>query len=420
MASLLREPVGPEQQALLKVIGEPFIGMGKWPVWQYVDLTLQDEHGLDAESVLASLPEAGDKSPTSLGYGLTWRMDSYRQPNPADRVALTIAGLRFLPQAETVTRAFAAVVGHLASQQAQLVPSPEEVVAATVTSDQLAERLRESGYQAEDGGRDADLLARIRALLEHEPFLFGAAHQPGPSEPWTVKVPAVLRRYRDVTSVEEYIDTVTALVAPPDPPSVPPAAGALDIPYAIGYLDAVWQARTGKHLFAYLDPASVARVTLVCSSEEEFNSLMSALADVLGQVVVPGTVVPPQRGALEAVREFLATALATEAADRVEHRVRDLDPAAPHPRQHAARRRPAPGSHIVRRDWPGVPAAQLGAGVGAHRHARRRRAGRYTGRSARRPLTARRRRGQPVEITPPTGPSYAIRAPDVRRCLPWL
>ena len=317
MASLLREPVGPEQQALLKVIGEPFIGTGKWPVWQYVDLTLQDEHGLDAESVLASLPEAGDKSPTSLGYGLTWRMDSYRQPNPDDRVALTVAGLRFLPQAETVTRAFAAVVGHLASQQAQLVPSPEEVVAATVTSDQLAERLRESGYQAEDGGRDADLLARIRALLEHEPFLFGAAHQPGPSEPWTVKVPAVLRRYRDVTSVEEYIDTVTALVAPPDPPSVPPAAGALDIPYAIGYLDAVWQARTGKHLFAYLDPASVARVTLVCSSEEEFNSLMSALADVLGQVVVPGTVVPPQRGALEAVREFLATALATEAADRV-------------------------------------------------------------------------------------------------------
>ena len=55
-----------------------------------------------------------------------------------------------------------------------------------------------------------------------------------------------------------------------------------------------------------LDPASVARLTLACGSEEEFNSLMSALADVLGQVTVPGTVVPPQRGALEAVREYLA------------------------------------------------------------------------------------------------------------------
>ena len=317
MASVLREPVGPEQQALLQVIGEPFTATGNWPVWQYVDLTLEDEHGLDAGTVLASLPEAGDKSPTSLGYGLIWRMDSYRQPNPDDRVALTVAGLRFLPQAETVTGAFAAVVGYMASQQAQLVPSPEEVVTATVTSAQLAERLREAGYLAGDGGRDEGVLARIRALLEHEPFLFAAAHQPGPSEPWTVKVPAVLRKYRDVTSIEEYIDTVTALVAPPDPPSVPPSVSALDIPYAIGYLDAVWQARTGRHLFVSLDPASVARLTLACGSEEEFNSLMSALADVLGQVAVPGTAVPPQRGALEAVRDYLAAALAPEAADRV-------------------------------------------------------------------------------------------------------
>lgn len=183
MASVLREPVGPEQQALLQVIGEPFTATGKWPVWQYVDLTLEDEHGLDAGTVLASLPEAGDKSPTSLGYGLIWRMDSYRQPNPDDRVALTVAGLRFLPQAETVTGAFAAVVGYMASQQAQLVPSPEEVVTATVTSAQLAERLREAGYLAEDGSQDAGMLARIRALLEHEPFLFAAAHQPGRRNP---------------------------------------------------------------------------------------------------------------------------------------------------------------------------------------------------------------------------------------------
>jgi hypothetical protein len=85
MTSVLREPLGPEQEALLRAIGEPFIATAKWPVWQYVDLTLRNEHGLDAEAVLASLPEAGDKSPTSLGYGLSWRMDSYRQPNPGDK-----------------------------------------------------------------------------------------------------------------------------------------------------------------------------------------------------------------------------------------------------------------------------------------------------------------------------------------------
>ena len=317
MASVLREPIGPEQQALLRVIGEPFIATGKWPVWQYVDLTLENQHGLDAEAVLASLPEAGDKSPTSPGYGLTWRPDSYRQPHADDRVTLTVAGLRYLPQAGTITEAFAAVIGYLAARQAQLVPSPDEVVTATVTSTQIADRLRETGCLPEGTDGDAELLARIRVLLEHEPFLFGAAHQPGPSEPWALQVPAVLRRYRDATGAEEYIDTVTALVAPADPPSVPPSVSALDIPYAIGYLDAVWQARTGRHLFVSLDPASVARLTLACGSEEEFNSLMSALADVLGQVTVPGTTVPPQRGALEAVREYLATTLAPEAANRV-------------------------------------------------------------------------------------------------------
>jgi hypothetical protein len=71
------------------------------------------------------------------------------------------------------------------------------------------------------------------------------------------------------------------------------------------------------HLFVNLDPASIARLTLSCSSEEEFNSLMSALADVLGQVVAPGTAVPPQWGALEVVRDYLTAALAPDAADRV-------------------------------------------------------------------------------------------------------
>jgi hypothetical protein len=75
--------------------------------------------------------------------------------------------------------------------------------------------------------------------------------------------------------------------------------------------------RTGAHLFVNLDPASIARLTQPCGSEEEFNSLMSALADVLAQVVTPGTAVPPQRGALETVRDYLLPTLDEDAAGRV-------------------------------------------------------------------------------------------------------
>jgi hypothetical protein len=88
------------------------------------------------------------------------------------------------------------------------------------------------------------MMAQLRVLLGHEPYLHGRVHQPTAESPWTIQVPAVLRGYRDVATIEDYIDTVTELVAPPPPPSVPLSISALDIPYAVGYLDAVWQTRT--------------------------------------------------------------------------------------------------------------------------------------------------------------------------------
>jgi hypothetical protein len=65
----------------------------------------------------------------------------------------------------------------------------------------------------------------------------------------------------------------------------------------------LWVARrkskTGSRLFASPDVASVARLTQPCGGEGDFNSLMSAQADVLGQVVTPGRAALQQRAALE-------------------------------------------------------------------------------------------------------------------------
>ena len=318
MDSWLRKPLTAEQQVLLGVIGEPFIGSGSWPIWQYVDITLEDRHGLDAVAVLASLPDAGDRSPVSPSYGLVWRPDPYRQPRLDDVITLTVAGLWHLPQARPLVGAFLTMIQYLVDRQRGLVPSPHEVVTATVASGEIAEQLRETGIPADGSDGVEAMLPRLRVLLDHEPFLHAVVHQPTPADPWTVRVPPVLRGYREVATAEEYIDKVTELVAPPAPPSVPPSIGALDLPYSVGYLDAVWQTRTGVHLFVNLDPASIARLTLACGSEEEFNSLMSALADVLGQVVAPGSAAPPQRGALEAVRGYLTAALGPDAADRAD------------------------------------------------------------------------------------------------------
>jgi hypothetical protein len=66
------------------------------------------------------------------------------------------------------------------------------------------------------------------------------------------QVPAVLRAYRGVATIDDYLDHVIEQVAPPGPPSVPLSFSALDIPYAVDYLDAVWKSRTGSHLFVNL------------------------------------------------------------------------------------------------------------------------------------------------------------------------
>jgi hypothetical protein len=189
---------------------------------------------------------------------------------------------------------------------------------ATVTSAEINEQLGKSLIEGSSDLPVGRALHNVRRLLSHEPFLYNIVHQPKSDvEDWTVRVPAALRAYRDIESIDDYLDRLVEQVAPPPPPSGPPSPSPLDIPYAVGYLDAVWRSMTASHMFVNLDPASVARLTLACHGEEEFNSLMSALADVLGQVVRPGRSAPPQRGALEEFRDYLVPRLDADAGERV-------------------------------------------------------------------------------------------------------
>ncbi|ODB80079.1 MULTISPECIES: hypothetical protein [Micromonospora] len=319
MAGSLREPLNPEQEHLVRVIFEQFDRTGEWPIWQYVDLTLESRFGVDnAADVLASLPSVGERGPASLSYGLTWRLDSYAPVRLDVPIALTVAGLRYVPEAEHLLQSFLTTIRHFVDRKRNLVPSPTKVVEATVTSAEIRNEVSAASIGAGAAPPVEATMHKLRQLLAHEPFLYAVVHKPEPlKEEWTVRVPAVLRAYRGLVTIDDYLDRVIEQVAPPGPPNVPLSFGALDIPYAVGYLDAVWKYRTGSHLFVNLDPASVARLTQECGSEEEFNSLMSALADVLGQVVKPGQASPPQGGALEAVRDYLSAVLDVEAADRV-------------------------------------------------------------------------------------------------------
>lgn len=251
----------------------------------------------------------------SLRYELTWYQDSYTTPQPDTLVALTVAGLRHLPETEPLLGAYLAAICYMIDQQRQLVPSPAKVVEATVDSAAIEDQILTASIAGLSAPPVEATMSKVRRLLG-EPLLYSAVRSDGDNK-WTVRVPAALRAYRGVATIDDYLDRVGELVAPSEPPSVPLSFGALDLPYAADYLDAVWRSRTGSPLFVNLNPASVARLTQPCGNEEEFNSLMSALADVLGQVVVPGKAIPPQRRALEGVRDYVMSSLDADAADRV-------------------------------------------------------------------------------------------------------
>lgn len=318
MLEPMQEDLDPGQVALLKVIFEPFDQTGEWPFWQYVDLTFGDRYELDAATVLASLPRVGSDGGAGLRYGLVRRQDPQLSPQVGVEIALTAAGMLHVPAAAPLLEAFLATLRHMIGQQQTLIPRPRQVVEAMVTNAAIAEELLTASIKGHSPPPTDMTMRQLRVLVGHEPFLWPGVRQPDPErEEWTVTVPAVLRDFWSVTSISQYVDEVVAQVTPPPPPLVPVFLGPLDIPNAVGYLNAVWKNRTGSHLFVNLDPASVARLSQQVDSEDEFNSLMSALADVLGHVVVPGRAVPLQRGALESVRDYVVGLLEPEAGARV-------------------------------------------------------------------------------------------------------
>lgn len=319
MTSILRQQLNSEQMALLKVVYAPFRQSGQWPIWQYVDLTL-DQAGIDAASVLASLPVARASSERVLmqrgSYSLVGIERAEELPAQC-AIPLTVAGLWHLEEAAPLTDVFLDTVRYLVTKQGALAPDPRCVVSATVSSEEVNQKIL-AGTIGSPGMRSEELLlSKLGRLLEREPILWSSmTNQSQDFTQWEILVPDRLRILQDLTGVEDYVDRITGWVAPAVAPTEPLPGAPLDLPYAIGYLDAVWKNRTNHRLFTNFDVASVALLTQSGTSQEEFNSRMSALADVLGQVAIPGHP-PRQSGGLEAVREYLTEHLDTEAAERI-------------------------------------------------------------------------------------------------------
>ncbi len=318
--SFLPDGLAGDQIRLLQVVYDGFSARGDWPIWQYVDMRLDGE-GINAAAVFASMPPLVSDQDASQ-YALVER--STRHEDNQATVRLTAAGLRFVLGAEPLLDAFLTTLRLITDKERSITPDPAEEVEATLTSDEVKEQLTLQRLRPPEA--DDLLVAAVGKVLQDEPPRAWSvmSGRSGDSGWWQVRLITGLsgiRALRGIDSIDGYVERIVQMLTPAPIPAIAPRSEPMDLPLAIGYLDTTWKVKTGRRLFANLQADSCARLAQPCVTQEEFNSAMSALADVLSCIVPLSAQAPPKFGALAALKKDLPSGLPAEAEQRVKDAV---------------------------------------------------------------------------------------------------
>jgi hypothetical protein len=287
VASLL-DPLTTEQKQLLAVVYEPFAQEGRWPHFQFVEMTF-DQAGLDdAASVLASFPTWGPPQ-----YGAVW-YNRVLHPQKDTTVGLSVAGLfhihgttipvgdkLFAGDTKGIQQLFAAALDYLVKRQGAVTPDPFVVKDVKVSSAEMRQHLQDKVVITDT------TLRQLYELLRFEPSLVGSSwsgQTPDglPIDSWTVEPRRDIRRYRGLTTVQAYLERLDAEYAIPIPPPTPVQLSPFNLLAAIDYLNAIWEARVGDGpLFRFANGLTATKLNEPCATEVEFQASLSAMSDVL-------------------------------------------------------------------------------------------------------------------------------------------
>jgi hypothetical protein len=247
-------------------------------------------------------------------------------------VRLTIAGLRAESTGGGSQFAdfLARVIARLALLESEIEPNPVGDATATFNLDDVIGPVQGSTSW---GGTHLPLIASI---LEREPPIFGCIIPVTQGDrSWSdLILRSDLTSFLDVTSSDDYVSRVLISIGA-DQPQMPVVA-EIDHPLAlideIGYLDAIWQARTQQPaLFGATQVSSCAGLALSCSTSQEFDVRMNALYDVINRLAVPLSEAEnrelserSRRGSLQRLQLFLSSRLPEEQLPRVDESIRTL------------------------------------------------------------------------------------------------
>lgn len=282
----LLDPLTDKQQRFVDLVGEVYAKEpGRWPVFDYVQRTL-DQERIDAIETFESFPTltvlGGNYRAIWSGGGLSW-------PHSDQVIVLTIIGMhhcdalrgRFphessIPEID-LPAAFLTLVRWAARELRAAKPSPTEVLNTEVTSDQVFAALG-------DRYRFDQLPPRLLwDLMDREPPFWGASgHVDADQNRWSRSLSRNLYDYEDIDSVESYVERL--LLHQPAVRTLPPAAPSpFDLVGALDYLNAIWELVFGKRLFQFHAAEPIAKLGYAAATREEFNAHVSALVDVLRQ-----------------------------------------------------------------------------------------------------------------------------------------
>lgn len=277
--SRLNDDLTDDQKLLVQLVCAAYFQNGRWPIFQYVEARLQRSE-LDALTTLASFPVVG-----SSGTGPRYSAVFYEQggrsfPAPGSLVRLTLAGLRHIPNDNGLIEDFLLLIRFLVEERARAPYSPIQEIAVNVTGKQIANM-----FPPHSSAR----ITQLHDLACHEPPTWSAlSEHPGNGDWWHDIGPSI-RDYAEITGVDDYLGRAAAQLEPPRMlarPEPPPPRGLVG---AIDYLDTVWQLRFGKrNKLVQIDSLErAALLALPVSTADEFDTALSALADVLGHLSVP-------------------------------------------------------------------------------------------------------------------------------------
>lgn len=267
-----------EQRVLLETVAPVYLEHGRWPNWAWVDETLE-RRGLSAQSVLSSFPRE-----PGAGYGPVWPI-RIAPMQPEGYLGLTIAGLRHLPEASTLVSDHLMLIDVFGAIRSNVSLNPFDTAWPKVTAQEV-ERAAADIRCRVGGPIDCSRLEFMR----HEPATWQCQVVAGTTaEDWTIELSPQIRRFAGVHDVDDYLERLSLVLPPPAARVQPPAlVSPFTLPAAVDYLDAIWWRKFGSGLVVAPGLERSARLALDVESAAEADSALSALAEVLKSLQVPG------------------------------------------------------------------------------------------------------------------------------------